>query len=181
MDAPIAFSLRSLLAAASPLACLLLASSVALAQTAAPKPPAKGAAAEAKPREGSLGKGKSGGPVLTREQLRQCMTEQERLRVETADVVAAQRALDADKAELTRLAEALKTQLETLDRSSQQAVDGYNAEATRRTKMVESYQAAAPLFNDRVDKLDAAKETWTKDCADRRYREDDFDLIKAGK
>jgi hypothetical protein len=40
---------------------------------------------------------------------------------------------------------------------------------------------AAPAFNDRVDKLDAAKQSFAKDCADRRYREDDYDAIKAGK
>ena len=113
--------------------------------------------------------------------LRQCMAEQERLRTETEAVVQARRTVDTDKAEIDRTGALLKTQLETLDRTSQAAVDGYNADVQARGKLIAAYQAAAPIFNDRVEKLEDDRQKWSKDCADRRYREDDLDAIKSGK
>jgi len=171
-DAPV---LPRLLALVVSGACLCGAGFAA--DPAAPKAVPK--APEAKAREGSLGKGT--GPLLTREQLRQCMAEQERLRTETAAVVQARRQVDTDQAEIDRTGAALKTKLEALDRTSQAAVDDYNADVQARAKLIDAYKAAAPLFNDRVEKLDDARKVWTKDCADRRYREDDLDAIKAGK
>lgn len=144
---------------------------------AASKAPAK--AADAKPREGSLGKGS--GPLLTREQLRQCIAEQARLKQEGNEALEAQRGLDKERAEVDRLGAALDADKATLDRTSQAAVDGYNERARSRDKRAADYLAASPLFNQRVDKLEAAQETYKKDCADRRYFEDDYDAIKAGK
>ena len=145
--------------------------------TAAAKTPAK--ASVAKPREGSLGKGS--GPLLTREQLRQCLAEQARLKQEGTDAAEAQRGLDKDRAEIDRLGAELDADKAGLDRTSQAAVDGFNERARARDKRAADYLAAAPLFNLRVDKLDAAKDAYRKDCTDRRYFEDDYDAIKAGK
>jgi len=147
------------------------------AATAAAKPPAK--AGDAKPREGSLGKGS--GPLLTREQLRLCMAEQERLKEEGTAAATNQGVLSKDRVEIDRLGSELDADKATLDRTSQTAVDGYNDRARARDKRAADYVAAAKAFNQRLDKLDADKETFKKDCADRRYFEDDYDAIKAGK
>ena len=168
-------------------AAFALAAPVRAADAPVPKPPATAAAkaaakpADAKSREGSLGKGTASGPLLTREQLRQCIAEQDRLKQEAADALQTQRGLDKDRVEIDRLGVVLKTDLESLDRTSQAAIDAFNARVQEREKMAEAYRAATPVFNQRVDKLEADRESFAKDCADRRYREDDFDAIKAGK
>lgn len=154
-----------------------LAGPFARAADAPAKAPAKPAAA--KPREGSLGKGS--GPLLTREQLRQCMAEQERVKQEGSAAAEAQAALAKERSEIDRLGAELDADRATLDRTSPAAVDGFNERARARDKRVADYLAATPLFNERVDKLDADKEAYRKACADRRYFEDDFDAIKAGK
>ena len=164
------------LALAAPLASAADAP-VKAPNTAPAKTPAK--AADAKPREGSLGKGS--GPLMTREQLRQCLAEQERLKQEGAAAAQAQGVLAKDRADIDRLGAELEADKASLDRTSQAAVDGYNERARARDKRVADYVAAAPLFNQRVDTLDAAKEAYAKDCASRRYFEDDYDAIKAGK
>jgi len=167
-------------------ACLLAAHPARGADApAAPasRPAAKASTkgADAKPREGSLGKGTSTGPLLTREQLRQCMVEQDRLKQESSDTLQTQRGLAKDRSEIDRLGVELKAEMAALDRTSQAAVDAFNEKAQAREKMIDAYQEATPNFNERVDKLDADKQLFAKGCAERRYREDDFDAIKAGK
>ena len=166
------------------LGCTLMAPAAIAADATSPptkattaKTPAK--AAEPAAREGGFGKGS--GPLLTREQLRQCLAEQDRLKQEATGVLQTQRTLDSDRSEIDRAGAELKAELATLDRTSQAAIDAFNAKVLAREKLVDAYQAAASAFNERVDKLDADKQVFAKDCADRRYREDDFDAIKAGK
>lgn len=181
------FPLRNcVLVVAASAACALsavpaiAADAVPAAGTKAPaKPPAKAAVVPA--REGSLGKGKASGPLLTREQLRQCMAEQDRLKQEATSLVQAQAEFGKTRAEIDRQGAEIAAELATLDRTSQAAVDAYNAKLRDRAKLSEGYQAAAPAFNERVDKLDADKQAFTKDCADRRYLDDDFDAVKGGK
>lgn len=160
-----------------------LAGAAALVQAQSPSPAAKAMPkpTDSKPREGSLGKGSGSGALLTSAQLRQCMAEQDRMAAEGASLVQAQRDLGAERSEIGRLDDELKAEQAVLDRSSQAAVDAYNAKLADRDKRVEAYRAATPAFNQRVEKLDADKQAFAKDCADRRYREEDYDAIKAGK
>lgn len=148
---------------------------------AAPKAAPKAAAqpADGAPRQGSPGKGS--GAVLTREQLRQCIAEQDRIKAESAGLVAAQADLASQRAEIERLAAAQKEEQATLDRTSEAAVNAYNAKLQERSKLTEAYLAATPVFNGRVEKLDADKQNYAKACADRRYDEADLADIKAGK
>ncbi len=184
LDCPV----RNRLLALAVSAVSVLAASAAFGADATPtagaaKPPAKvpAKAADAKPREGSLGKGTSSGPLLTREQLRRCMVEQERQKQEAADLLQTQRALEKDRSEIDRLGAEMDAEKAVIDRTSQAAVDAYNERARVRGKIVDDYKAAAPQFNLRVDKLGADKEAYARECADRRYFEDDYDAIKAGK
>jgi len=173
--------LRSLL-----LALVVSAAGVAPAAGAdtATLPPAKSTvkaaakAASAPPREGSLGKGT--GTVLTKEQLKQCMAEKDRIKLEGDDLVQTQAALAKTRSDIERLGPELDAEKDTIDRSSQPAVDAYNERLRARAKMIEDYRSAAPQYNQRVDKLSADRQGYAKDCADRRYLEEDFDAIKAG-
>lgn len=154
----------------------------AMAQSGTAKPPAKSAAkAGAKQREGSFGGGSASGPMLTKDELRQCLAEQDRMKQETADVVATQKKLAADRAEIDRVSAALDADRPNVDVSNKEAVDAFNARLQAKGKLVADYQAAAPAFNARVDKLDADDKAFTKNCRDRRYFEDEYDEIKAGK
>ena len=160
----------------------VFAAQAAMAQSGAPKPPAKSAAKPAaKQREGSFGGGSASGPMLTKDELRQCLAEQDRLKQETAEVVATQKKLASDRAEIDRESRALDADRPNVDVSKQDAVDAFNARLQAKGKLVADYQAAAPAFNARIDKLDADDKAITKNCRDRRYFEDEYDEIKAGK
>lgn len=150
---------------------------------AADPPPAKGkpVAASPKPREGSFGKGSSTLPLLTRDELRQCMNEQDRIKKEGADLAQAQARMDGERSEIERMGTELEADKAKVDVSDEAAVNAYNARVRQRTKLVEEYRAAAPVFNARVDKLAEDRKAYAAGCADRRFFEDDYDAIKAGK
>ena len=148
----------------------------------AAKAPAKAAAtpsANAKPGEAPVGKGS--GPVMSRDELRRCMTEDDRLKKETADILETQKSMQQNRSEIDRLGAELEAEKATVDRSSQAAVDAFNEKSRARGKLIEDYKAAAPLFNERVDKLAAGQQGYAKGCGDRKYLESDYDDIKAGK
>lgn len=144
---------------------------------AAAKPAAKGGT----PREGSFGKGTSTLPFLTRDQLRQCLADQERIKTEGAELAQAQARLDQDRADIERLGAELAADKAKVDTSDEAAVNAYNERARQRAKRIEDFKAAAPLFNQRVDKLVVDRQAFATGCADRRYFEDDLDDIKAGR
>jgi aspartate oxidase len=168
-------------AVAAALACAMGLPAAWAADTGA-KAPARTATtkpANAKAVEAPVGKGS--GPVLSLEELRRCMTEDDRLKKETADILETQKEMQKTRSDIDRLGAEIEAEKATVDRTSQAAVDAYNEKLRTRGKLVEDYKAAAPLFNERVDKLAAGQQSYAKDCGDRRYLESDYDDIKAGK
>ncbi len=153
------------------LAALLAAAAVA-GQAADPKPreAAKAAPAASKPA-----------PLLTRDELRECMARRDRLRTQTDEVAKSQAEMQRDKAEIEQRGATLKAQLETLDRSSQAAIDAYNAQATERDRLMDAYEARIAPFNGRIDALATERDAYSKACENRRFDERDEIAIKNGK
>lgn len=182
-------------AAVLALACALCVSAARAADT----PPAKAKAAasapaggstgtrpvakptEAAPREGAFGKGTSTLPILTKDQLRQCVAEQDRMKKEGNDLAQAQAKMEKDRAEIERLGAELEADKAKVDTTDEAAVNAYNDRARQRTKMIEEFKGGAPAFNARVDKLVVDRQAYAAACADRRFFEEDYEAIKAGK
>lgn len=180
------------LACATLLAAALFAGSAAAADPAPAKPKsgttsgtpsaaAKPVARSGAPREGSFGKGTSTLPFLTRDQLRQCLADQDRIKTESAELAQAQARLDQDRADIERVGTELAADKAKVDTSDEAAVIAYNERVRQQARRIEDFKAAAPLFNQRVDKLVADRQAFATGCADRRYFEDDLDDIKAGR
>ena len=129
----------------------------------------------------SFGKGKAGGPLLTRAELSDCMARQERLRARGDETIKLQAEMDKEKAEVTRAGAALKEQLAALDRTSADAVNAYNEQTQAFDKRVDAYNATAPAFNAKVDSLQREREAFVKGCENRRFDEKDEIAIKNGK
>jgi len=132
-------------------------------------------------KEGSFGSGTATGAYLTRDQLRVCLARQTKVNGENAAMVAEQTALTALKADVTRSGDELKQTLETLDRSSAEAVDGYNGLVTARDKQIDEYQKRVDAFNARVEANEAERDAFGQGCNNRRYFEEDEIAIKKGK
>lgn len=155
--------------------CLTLGAALA-ALAAAPM------AAE-KVKEGGFGvkAGKSTGPLLTRAQLRECMALQDRRQAEAAENARLRADIDREKGELQREGEALKAQLDALDRTSQEAVDQYNERAAARDKRIDAFEARANDFNKRVESVQALNAQFAANCDNRRFDEADEIAIRKGK
>jgi hypothetical protein len=138
-------------------------------------------AAPPKPREGTLGGGKGGGPIMSMAQLRSCVAQQSRIDTQNGEMVKQQQELASERAEIDRSAAALKEGMAALDRTNKEAVESYVARAQAHDKTIEAYEARVPTFNAKVEALQAERATYAKACEGRRYLEDDYKDIKAGK
>ena len=155
--------------------CCLLAALCLVASTASLQANAQ------KVKEGSFGKGKAGGPLLTRNQLRECMSQQQRISVQSDETLALQSQFDRDKAEIQRQGVALKEELAALDRTNAELVDQYNAKAAARDKMIDEFEARAAAYNLRVQQLQTDRAAYASACENRRFDEKDEIAVKNGK
>ena len=84
-----------------------------------------------------------------------------------ADVAAAKAAID-------RSGNALSEEATTLDRTSEDAVNAYNAKVDDRNKQIEAYEAKAAAYNKEAESVQALNDAYAQTCSNRRY--DDRDL-----
>jgi hypothetical protein len=138
--------------------------------------------AAAQVKEGQFGaKGQASGALLTREQLRACMAQQARIRHAGDDIARDRAAMDIEKAALVTSGADLRDKLAALDRSSQEAVDAYNAEAAERDKRIDEFEPRLAAFNVRAEALGAERAAFAKACENRRFDERDEIAIRKGK
>ncbi len=126
-------------------------------------------------------KGKGSGLLLSRDELRQCMAQHERMRAQRDELARLQQQIDEDKDEIKRSGVDLTEQLVWLDRTSESAVTQYNQQATARDKKIDAYEARVAAFNAQVDALKADGAAFAKNCENRRFDEKDEAAIKKGK
>ena len=120
-------------------------------------------------------------PLLTPAQLRDCVAQKERLHAQTDDALKDKASIEADKAEIASSGTSLGEQVATLDKTSAEAVDAYNAKVEARDKLIESYQARVSAYNVKAEQVQATKEKHEKTCELRRYDERDLNDIKRKK
>ena len=142
---------------------------------------ATGHAADKPKKQGAFGTGKAVGAYLTRDQLRACLAQHDRATQVDADLKQEQAALAELKAQIASSGDALKLQLDVVDRASADAVAAYNEQAQARDKEIDDYQARVTAFNARVEARQAERDAFAKNCDNRRYFEEDEIAIKKGK
>lgn len=123
----------------------------------------------------------SGGALLTPAQLRECNAQEARVLALTDGARREKAALEAEKAEIAHLGASLAEQIATLDRTSAEAVDGYNAAVGARDKRIDDYQAKVTAYNDKAETTNAARDAYAKACDKRRYDERDLNDLKRKK
>jgi hypothetical protein len=164
------------------LALLLAAAPVHAAE---PPAPAKGAAPA---KAGTLGKAAgqsaaapSGEPMLTRDELRQCLRQEDELKAGNSRLVDEQSAIDAEAKELSQAETALKAEREGIDATSAEAVAGFNARLVALRERADAYRSRALAFNEGVNAHQARHKVWVGDCGGRSYDEIDYFAIQRGK
>lgn len=127
------------------------------------------------------GQGKGGGKLLTRDELRECLAQEKRLKTMNEEIRSLQADLDGDTAEIGKRAEELKQAIATVDRTSQEAVDAVKAKAAEQDQRVDAYNAKLGPFNVKAQAVENERAAFSSNCHDRPYSEIDYFAIQRGK
>ena len=120
-------------------------------------------------------------PMLTREELRQCLRQEDELKAGNGRLVTAQSTLDAEGKELAQAEAALKAEREGIDATSAEAVAAFNARLAALRERGEAYRSRALAFNEEVTAHQTRHKAWAGDCGSRSYNEIDYFAIQRGK
>jgi hypothetical protein len=138
-------------------------------------------AADKPKKESTLGKAKPGAPFLTKEQLRACLAQNDRVKAQLAETLPLQTTLKKEGDDLAAAGDALKTERTAIDASDEAAVKAFNERLAARDTAVDAYRARSEAYNAKVEALQADKASYSANCEGRRYFEDEELQIKAGK
>jgi hypothetical protein len=112
-------------------------------------------------------------PILTPEQLRDCLAEKERLRKDAEAALKAKADIDAEKAEIARIDSQLGEQAAGVDRTNADALAAYNAKVAARNQRADSFQTKAAAYNKDAETLNASRDAHVAACDNRRYENRD--------
>ena len=108
---------------------------------------------------------------MSRDQLRSCMDQQDRLTVMRENVLKEQTSLDQQRAEVKAIDAELERKRAALDPADAVAKQTLQDEETRRNQIGETYNARLPVLKEQGAALDRERQNWVERCADK-----DFDI-----
>ncbi len=125
--------------------------------------------------------GKSKPKPMSRDQLRACMDQQDRLLVMRESVLKEQSLLDQQRADVARLDAELERKRVALDPADAAAKQAVADEEMRRNQAGDAYNARLPGLKDQGAMLDRERQSWVERCADKDFDERDEFAIKREK
>jgi chromosome segregation ATPase len=90
------------------------------------------------------------------------------------------KALERERPEIDKQKQALEAERVKLVESTQREVEAYNARAIALDQQVAEWTQRENALGERAKAVNAERDRWAGECADRRYREDDEIAIKRG-
>lgn len=156
---------RWLRLAASAFAALLLAQP-AMAQDASKKAPAKASAPKAKPN------------LMTRDELRACMNEQDRLKEARTRVDQDQLALDRERDQVKAMDAELKKKIAAFDPAVEGAKTALEEEAAKFDDAADAYNGRLKALREKSQAHNTEQQAWVEKCANRAFDEMDEAAIK---
>ncbi|MGQ0792813.1 MAG: hypothetical protein ACT4NX_01865 [Deltaproteobacteria bacterium] len=121
------------------------------------------------------------GPVLARDQLSQCVKEQNAINASGDQVDQLQASIAANAVKINRLETEITAQEGLVDVYSQDSIDSFNALVDRHRQLVAAHNNRLPDANARVEQVNAAVARFNAKCADRAYYQYDMDAVLVGK
>jgi hypothetical protein len=118
-------------------------------------------------------------PVLSREQLRECVALQTEVN-RSADALDREEAALKEHAEQVRQLRAeLDREMATVDRSNRPAIDAFNKKVERHRALVRQYNLRREPFQARADAQNQQIDTFNARCAAQAYYESDMQSVLA--
>ena len=115
---------------------------------------------------------------MSRDQLRSCMDQQDRLMVMRENVLKEQTALDQQRAEVKSMDAELERKRAALDPSDAVGKQALLDEEARRNQIGDTYNARLPALREQGAALDKERQNWVERCADKAFDERDEIAIK---
>jgi hypothetical protein len=122
--------------------------------------------------------GKSKPKPMSRDQLRSCMDQQDRLMVMRENVLKEQTSLDQQRAEVKSMDAELERKRAALDPADAVAKQALQDDEARRNQLGDTYNARLPGLKEQGAKLDKERQSWVERCADKDFDEIDEAAIK---
>lgn len=116
--------------------------------------------------------------VMTRDELRACMNEQDRLQAVRTRIDQDTAVLDRQKADVAAMDDELKKKASALDPADEAARKALEDEAAKRDQAADAYNARLAGLREQGKTYDTGRAAWAQKCADRNYDEMDEAAIR---
>lgn len=116
---------------------------------------------------------KSRANLMTRDELRACLDEQDRLAQVGASIKKDQDALDVQLAEVKKIDAGLASRRETLDPADAAGRQTITDEEAKRDEIAESYNTKLRALREQAKVYDDGRAAWVQRCTTRDYDERD--------
>jgi hypothetical protein len=155
------------------LATLLLIQPAVAQEKSSTKPPAK---TTAKPTTTAAPKNKAN--LMTRDELRACMNEQDRLQVIRTRVDQEQAALDQQKARVQTMDADRQRRAAALDPTDEAGRKAIEDEVAKRDQEADAYNARLAALREQVAGFDTGRQAWVERCTKKDFDEMDEAAIR---
>lgn len=115
---------------------------------------------------------------MTRDQLRSCMDQQDRLMAMRENVLKEQTSLDQQRAEVKSMDAELERKRAALDPADAAGKQALLEDEARRNQVGDTYNARLPGLREQGAALDKERQNWVERCADKAFDERDEIAIK---
>ena len=122
---------------------------------------------------------RASGPVLSRDELRRCVAQEEAINADSVEADRLQAELEVKKRELEALERRINAAEPLVDTSSQASVDQFNALIDEHSRLVDRFNQGLQPANDAIDRLNAAVDRFNAACANRPYYESDMAAVRS--
>lgn len=116
--------------------------------------------------------------LMTRDELRACMNEQDRLQAIRTRIQQDNAELDRQQAAVLAMDDELKKKASALDPGDEAARKALEDEAVRRDRAAAAYNAGTASLRQQGQEYDTARQAWTQKCGNRNFDEMDEAAIK---
>lgn len=121
------------------------------------------------------------GPVLSREQLKMCLDQQNTINSQSAVVDKEQEFLGVEQEQLQRLERKIESDRAFVNSYSQASVDSFNRSLDEHRRKVTAFNKRLSVANEKVDRLNASVSSFNSQCGQRAYYESDMNAVLAGR
>jgi hypothetical protein len=135
-------------------------------------------AADPPTKKAPVQQSKSKPKPMSRDQLRSCMDQQDRLMAMRESVLKEQTSLDHQRAEVKSMDAELERKRAALDPSDAAGKQALLDEEARRNQIGDMYNARLPTLREQGAALDKERQNWVERCADKAFDERDEIAIK---